>query len=425
MNPTVRVATAITGDDEPALVSGLATVPGIDVVRRCADVTELLACAASGVVESVVVSAALRGLDAEALDRLRLDGVGFVVLTGRDEPEAAARLARLGVEHVLVSGGPPSVVGQALLAAHRSPGPALGHGQPRAALARPVPLTDPEPLDPGVGRVVAVWGPTGAPGRTTVAIGLAAELAGGGASTLLVDGDTYGPSVAQSLGLLDESSGLAAAARAADRGSLDLATLAGHAPWVGERLRVLTGVTRPDRWPELRAGSVRAVLELARSLATWTVVDVGFCLEQDEELAFDTAAPRRNGATLSALSVADVVLAVGSADPVGLQRLVRGLGDLAELRDEPPVVVVNRLRAGPVGTNPGRRVRDALRRYADVSHPVLVVHDQASLDAAMLNGRTLAEHGRGSPIRQALQDLVLRLAAGEPDRPREDQQLTV
>ena len=57
-----------------------------------------------------------------------------------------------------------------------------------------------------------VWGPTGAPGRTTLAIGLAAELAGSGLPTVLVDADTYGASVAQCLGLLDESSGLATAA---------------------------------------------------------------------------------------------------------------------------------------------------------------------------------------------------------------------
>jgi len=38
---------------------------------------------------------------------------------------------------------------------------------------------------------------------------------------------------------------------------------------------------------------------------TFTVVDCGFSLEQDEELSFDTAAPRRNGATLATLLAAD------------------------------------------------------------------------------------------------------------------------
>ena len=61
------------------------------------------------------------------------------------------------------------------------------------------------------GRVVAVWGPAGAPGRTTVAIGVADEAARLGVSTLLADADPYGGTVAQTLGLLDESAGLALA----------------------------------------------------------------------------------------------------------------------------------------------------------------------------------------------------------------------
>ena len=46
--------------------------------------------------------------------------------------------------------------------------------------------------------VVAVWGPTGAPGRTTIAVTLATELAALGI-TVLVDADTYGGSVAQAV----------------------------------------------------------------------------------------------------------------------------------------------------------------------------------------------------------------------------------
>jgi cellulose biosynthesis protein BcsQ len=295
----------------------------------------------------------------------------------------------------------------------------LGHADPRAS-GTPSPLDEADvsraggaegTSGDGAGRVVTVWGPAGAPGRTTVAIGLAAELAASGLSTLLVDADTYGACVAQSLGLLDESPGLLGAARAADRGLLDLAELSRHAPLVADDLRVLTGLARADRWPELRAASFARVLELARSLAAWVVVDAGFCLEQDEELSYDTAAPRRNAATLTALAAADAVVAVGSADPVGLQRLVRALPELAGLTDVPPVVVANRLRAAAVGSSPARRVRDALERYAGVSDPVLVAHDVASLDAAMLAGRTLVEHARSSPVRQGLLDLATRVGA--------------
>ena len=75
------------------------------------------------------------------------------------------------------------------------------------------------------GSVIAVWGPTGAPGRTTVAVGVADELARLGRSTLLIDADVYGGVIAPTLGLLDESPGLAAACRSAGASRLDAAGL--------------------------------------------------------------------------------------------------------------------------------------------------------------------------------------------------------
>jgi fructose 1,6-bisphosphatase len=113
------------------------------------------------------------------------------------------------------------------------------------------------------------------------------------------------------------------------------------------------------------------VWQRARELADWTVVDCGFALERDEELSFDTAAPRRNAATLSALQAADTVLAVGAGDPVGMQRLVRGLPDVGEVVPPgvPIRVVVNRVRASAVGSDPTARISDALERFVNVRQP--------------------------------------------------------
>lgn len=265
--------------------------------------------------------------------------------------------------------------------------------------------------------MVAVWGPTGAPGRTTVAVGLAAELAALGRPTLLVDADTYGPSIAQVLALLDDSAGLAAAVRAANQGSLDVDRLVRLSPSVLPGLRVLTGLARPSRWPELRASGLELVWQVARQLAAWTVVDCGFGLELDEEISHDTAVPRRNAATLSALSAADLVFAVGTADPVGLQRLVRGLQDLAEVLPpgHRPRVVVTRVRSSAVGPHPYRRVTEALARFAGVTDAVLIPDDRSAHDAALLAGRTLGEVAARSPARRALAELAAELVgAGVP-----------
>ena len=165
-------------------------------------------------------------------------------------------------------------------------------------------------------------------------------------------------------------------------------------------------------------------------LAAWTVVDCGFSLERDEELSYDTAVPRRNGATLVTLAEADSVVAVGSADPVGLQRLVgrwrpgraRPTTPLPLLHGGPSSrsVVVNRVRASAVGGSAETRVRDALARYAGVSDPILVPDDRGGLDAALLAGRTLTEAAPASPARLALARLAARLAdTAGPDARRD------
>jgi MinD-like ATPase involved in chromosome partitioning or flagellar assembly len=251
-----------------------------------------------------------------------------------------------------------------------------------------------------------------------VAVNLAAELAEHGrrahATTLLVDADTYGGTVAQALGLLDEAPGIAAAARAAGTGRLDASGLAALTPLLECGLRVLTGISRPDRWPELPAASLELVWRVARDLAAWTVVDCGFAVEQDEALSYDTRAPRRNAATLSALADADVVVVVGAGDPIGLQRLVRALVDLGELGlGAERRVVVNRVRASASGARPRDAVREALRRYAGVTDARVVADDQVSCDGALLHARTLAEHAPSSPVRRALADLAAELLSME------------
>ncbi|MBX9246831.1 hypothetical protein ICW40_18740, partial [Actinotalea ferrariae] len=232
-----------------------------------------------------------------------------------------------------------------------------------------------------------------------------------GRDVLLVDADTYGGTVAQVLGLLDEAPGIAAAARAATTGRLDVRTLAGLSALAGERLRVLTGISRADRWPEVPGPSLDLLWGVARELAAWSVVDCGFCLEQDEVLSYDTRAPRRNAATLSALAEADVVVVVGAGDPVGLQRLVRALTDLGDVGvpAHRRTVVVNRVRASASGPRPGDAIRAALERYAGVEEVHLVPDDRAACDGALLAGRTLAEHAPASAARRAVQAVATGL----------------
>jgi Flp pilus assembly CpaE family ATPase len=409
----LQVFTAVTGAAwESDLVGALDRADhGVTVVRRCVDVSDLLAAAATGTGQAALLSGELRRLDVEAVARLDAAGVAVVGLVDPGDDRAVERLRRLGVRFVLPADAEPEVIVRVL----RDAVAGIGTGgrdvaDPSAALPLLGAPAEAEERPTGNGRVVAVWGPTGAPGRTTVAVGLADEAARLGISTLLVDADVYGGVLAQVLGLLDESPGLAGAARHAATGSLDGAALVRLCWSVRPHLRVLTGLARADRWPELRPRAVAAVLAEARRLAELVVVDCSFSLEDDEELSFDTAAPRRNGVTLTVLEDADTVLCVSGADPVALQRSIRGLDELGEtLPDVEPVLVVNQVRRGPVPGDPRQEIAEALERFAGRRAQFFLPADRRATDAALASGRTIAEVTPASPLRNAFRSMVASL----------------
>jgi MinD-like ATPase involved in chromosome partitioning or flagellar assembly len=419
---------------EERLVSAFERGPHpVEIVRRCVDVVDLLAVAASGQGRAALLADGLRRLDADAIDRLRAAGVAPVGVVARDDAAAEDRLRRVGVGHVLPDDADPAVVASVLTDAIRAaadPDPAAASAEGRSqrafadpSISMPIPPGAGPPVSPGPpgrrGSVVAVWGPTGAPGRTTVAVTLADELARLGATSLLVDADVYGGTIAAVLGLLDDSPGLAAACRQASALRLDAATLAGLCWQLGPQLRVLTGIPLASRWPELRPTAICPVLGAARALADFTVIDCGFCLETDEELSFDTLAPRRNGATLAALDDADLIVVVGAADPIGMQRLVRGLADLRDTEVSAPLwIVLNRVRDGVVPGDTTIELTAALERFAGRSPAALLPADPRSLDAALATGQLLSESNPASAFRQAVAELGAALAGVPATTPK-------
>ena len=462
-----EVVTALGPRWEASVATALERVPGVTIARRCADVAELLSVAEAGVGQVAVVSFDLRALELDVVARLRSKGMRVIGLHPADDEAAQRRLRQLAVPTLLPLDATTSDLSAAVdtTAAPRDP---VGNSadiddlggidgidgivsnldrdlkaQREGGLTTPDPRSHhegeagadsgwrPSGSEPGAssldgegapaslgaahalperGLVVAVWGPTGAPGRTTVATTLAAEIASRGSDVLLVDADTYGGCVAQTLGLLDEAPGIAAACRAAEQGSLDVPALAALAPQAMPGLRVLTGLPKAERWTEIRSAALERVLDLSRSLVPIVLVDCGFCLEDDEELSYDTAAPRRNEATLTSLAAADTVVAVGGGDPVALQRFVRGLQELGTVPSPPPLPVVNRVRSASVGPRPEARIAASLQRFAGLEAVRFVPDDPAAVDAALLAGRSVVEQSPDSPVRSAIAELASAVA---------------
>lgn len=420
MSAGYPVLVAMTGPTESDVVAALESEREVEVVHRCVDLAELLVQAGTGRAVLAIVSADLRGLDLTAVGRLRGDGLAVLGVTAQQHgsPVGEQLLTRLGIPQIDAAASPADLVDAIRAAVESHPSVASldqhgwSHADPGVEAARYAGAeidTDHVPATGGEGRLIAVWGPAGSPGRTTVAVNLAAELAEQG-GCILADADTYAASISQHLGILDEAPGLAAACRAAAAGNLDLVGLARLAPLVGPRLRVLTGISRSDRWPELAGPALESVWTIARSLAPVTVVDTGFCLEQDEELSYDTFAPRRNASTLVTLAAADRIVVVGSGDPVGIQRLVRGVAGLADVvPGSRPLVVITKVRPSAIGAQPERQLREALQRYSGITDPVFLPDERDVLDAALLSGRSILEHAPHSRIREATRELAARV----------------
>lgn len=330
-------------------------------------------------------------------------------------PEVIAACDRAGVRIVTLGDGDSRLLGRYGLvgalsedAAGWEVAAALSEDAPVAFAARP--SSRPH-------RVIAVWGPAGAPGRSTIAIQLAVELTRGGHHTALVDADTVAPALALLLGLSDDAPGVAAACRRAELGGLDeaeLTRLASPLETSAGEVAVLGGINRPSRWPELSESRLRLTLQACREWAENTVVDVAAPFDADDEATFDLAGPRRHAATAGTLREADAVIAVAAADPLGISRFLRDHAELRNLIGPVPVTVVaNQVRPGPLGIDARGQIRRTLERFAGITEVQFLPYDARAADAALLHGRPMADVTPRSPLVAAIRRLGASLAGAE------------
>jgi len=353
---------------------------GIVVLKRCVDVDDLLASASAGQADVAVLGVDSHGLDQAAVDLLRKHSVRPVAIVADGAGLDAARLraTRIGIRSMSAEAA-LATLPDAVLAGEADTDTVAGQETDDGA----------EPPSGPSGRALVVWGPAGAPGRTTLAVAMAAELARRGCRTTLVDADPYGGAVAQQLGILDEVSGVLAAARVTAAGALP-ERFGSVQRTVGPHLGVVTGLPRPDRWVEVRSGVVEHLVEVGRDHGH-VVVDTGFSLEQDPASDFGSR-PGRNQMTLGSIEVADEVVVVGSADPVGLSRLARGLVELRDLTSGAPVrVVVNRMR--PTLGWSEKDIAGMVEGFTRLTGLHFLPEDRAAVDRALVAGRTVVESG--------------------------------
>lgn len=333
----MRVVT-LAGDPEREadLAPRLATEPALDLYLRCVDRVEFLAAMRSGAIDAIIAVGAPSWFD----------------------DEAAAEAARAGLRVVGVADNSLETEalenrGASVLDARSSVGQIVD------ACRSASPIT---PVAWGVtpasrsGRLIAVWGPKGAPGRTTIAIEVAYALAGTADPTVLIDADPYGGDALQLMGVVEELPTIlwAASTATSDEGRRDL--FANLRRIGGHGLFLVPGLPRAELWPEVSEYGYAELIKLLAAEARFLVADVGFCLEDQSSLG---APVGRNAMALATLDRADHVLAICRADVVGVKNFIWSFDSLHELVDEERIsIVLNRVHGGE-----GREVDELLTRH--------------------------------------------------------------
>ncbi|MDO5700716.1 MAG: hypothetical protein Q4P36_04505 [Bowdeniella nasicola] len=313
--------------------------------------------------------------------------------------------------------------GRAEAGAEARVGGTEGEGPDAAALAGPPPPPPPRtrrerrhaspaptPAPLAGGGVVALWGPPGSHGRSTVAVALA-QAFGTCGPTLLIDADVVAPSLAIRLAILDDVSGLATLSRRANQGRLDHTALT-SATVSSHSFDVITGLGSATRWRELSPAAVAPILETARRHYTYVVLDLDSVPWPED--TDGTFGHQPGQARSELLKAADLRLHIASTDTDSIHRLMIHVEEHPlEHRD---LLVVTRVRASATGSRPRAAILEALARFSHASSVILIPEDRRSVDAALLAGSPLTLHQPASPASRALWDLAYDLVGQTASR---------
>ncbi len=341
--------------------------------HACADLADLLGRAAAGAADAAVVSPRAAGLDAVVVARLR--GLGCRTLALVQGPEDVALARRIGLTESVGQPLDARALLAALLAEQEHPSPAAGDGASR-------------------GSIVAVWGPPGA-GRTTVAALLAVGASRSGQDVVVVDADLACPQWSMMASGGAVSSGLIIASRRIAAGVHDLSDLLIDA---GAGVKVLSVAAEPHRWVEVAPTMMGGLLQAVAALADVVVVDVGADIREAHP-AYDIGWAHDSGAMARhALSAADTVVGVFSADPVGVHRFAAWWPVLGD-RAAPDLIVANRVGVPRGGKRPQAQIASVLHALGAAGDPFHIPWDTRAADALLEPSWPAARGWRNTPER--------------------------
>lgn len=340
---TVSVVLLTVGDqDEADLVRSLARAGSpTRLVRRCLDLGELVGYAQAGAADVALLGSDVAGLRPDLLARIRESGC--TVAGWADSEAREQQLLTLGCDLVLRADlTEPTEIANRLAAAHE---------QLLVGRVEPAEHED-DDSRAGQGRSVALWGPTGSPGCTSVAVSMAREMAQAGRRVLLLDAHLRGGSLATQFGR-EPNGSVVTAARAAETGQVGVSVLRDHVQPLSRRsdVDVLDGVDRPVRSSEVGVIAFERVLRAALSAYEVVILDCG-----DADAA-ETGSEGSAELSRRALGAADVAVAVWAGRPQGAQRLAAQWSTFDALAGPVRMMVANQVGHPAAGRRPRAQVR--------------------------------------------------------------------
>jgi len=336
------------------VMSNINDQPQLKIKRRCVDSVDLMSAVHLGLANKIVISADFPNLNVETIVNAKKMGCEIYGIYLQDDSESLEILKNFGVLINFAINTSENNKSLKTLISQLSNISEIDKFSSELEELTQIP------------GLISVWGINGSPGRTSTAINLCFSLANKNSPTLLIDLDAIAPSVAASLGIVSEVPGISSVIHDALKGRLNIQSFEKNVIEIDSGLHVLTGITNPKRWPELRTEGLIQVLKQASQIYPNIVCDLSAVLPE-------TLDPNLNNLDIfrrfdhipKVLELSTQVIFVLSANPLALIRSSESLEALSEIYKREPLIVLNKVNDFNLGAKYESTVEAILGRWTE------------------------------------------------------------
>jgi len=336
------------------VVSNINDQSQLKIKRRCVDSVDLMSAVHLGLANKIVISADFPNLNVETIVNVKKMGCEIYGIYLQDDSQSLEILKNFGVLNNFPINTSDNKKSLKTLISQLSNISEIDKFSSELEALTQIP------------GLISVWGINGSPGRTSTAINLSFSLANKNSPTLLIDLDAVSPSVASSLGIVSEVPGISSVIHDALKGRLNIQSFEKNVIEIDSGIHVLTGITNPKRWPELRTEGLIQVLKQASQIYPNIICDLSAVLPESLDPNLNNLDIfRRFDHIPKVLELSTQVIFVLSANPLALIRSSEALEALSEIYKRDPLIVFNKVNNFNLGAKYESTLEAILGRWTD------------------------------------------------------------